>query len=57
MDSVEWRAYVLHELAALGVTVEKLPSGVMRLTNRHAYLMTSDLIHITRSDLRTFEGR
>lgn len=57
MNSTEWRAFVVQELAALGVSVERLPSGVVRLANRHAYMTTVDLIHVTRADLRMFEGR
>lgn len=56
MNSIEWRRFVLAELDRLDVRIDVLPSGITRLSNRHAYLMTSDLIHLTRSDLRTFAG-
>lgn len=57
MNSVERRAYVYAELRRLGVQQDILPSGIVRLANDYGYLMTTDILHLTDSDLRTFAGR
>jgi hypothetical protein len=57
MNSVERRAYVKAELRRLGVQQDILPSGVVRLANEYGYLMTTDILNLTDSDLRTFAGR
>jgi hypothetical protein len=57
MNAVDWRTHIMGELQRLGVQVEKLPSGVTRLTNEHGHLMTTDIRNLTTSDLKTFAGR
>ena len=57
MDAVAWRAHIEAELQRLDVQIDKLPSGVVRLANRHGYLMTSDIRNLTESDLKTFAGK
>ena len=57
MDAAAWREHILAELHRLEVQIDKLPSGVMRLANRHGYLMTTDIRNLTESDLKTFAGK
>jgi len=56
MTAAEWRRRVTAELHLAGVAVEKLPSGVYRLSNAFGHLLTTDVQNLTESDLKTFRG-
>jgi len=52
MTDVEWRAHCIKQLAAAGVQVVTLPSGVMRIKSLWCEFVLSDIASLTRDDLK-----
>ena len=57
MSGAEWRKHVALELDRLGVNVERLPSGAVRLVTRHTMLTVNDIRDVSDHDLRVLAGR
>jgi hypothetical protein len=56
MNSYEWRRYVLAECIRLGVQVEVLASGAVRMVSGHDVITVTDALYVTHDDLHRLAG-
>lgn len=51
MNAAQWRDHVLTRLKAAGAVVREVPSGAVRIAVRDAYLLVSDIRHLSAQEL------
>ena len=51
MNAEQWRTHVLARLQAAGAVVQEAPSGAVRIALRDAFMLVSDLRHLSAQEL------